>query len=659
MVNLTIDGKEIQVPEGTTVLRAAEMAGIDIPTLCDHPELTPYGGCRLCVVEIEGAKALQPSCTLPVSENMIVKTDTERINQARKFVLTMIFSERNHFCPYCQVSGGDCELQNAAYGQDMTHWDLQPNWQQFPVDASHPYFILDHNRCILCRRCVRACAELVGNFTLAFEERGAKSFLVADLGVPLGESSCVSCGTCVQICPTGAIIDRESAYIGRETQVEHHKSICTGCSIGCGIDIQTRDNRLVRIEGDWDSPINSGVICEVGRFHPIEESRERILTPLHRKDDGLKAITWDESFSIIKEKINENKSKTNIALASTRLPVNDLYTIKEVFKDNLGFDYVSSTENGHKTKQARKYAAEVNKSFECELKDIADSDCVITLDTNLDDDHQVAGFFIKRILPAGCKLINIETNKSTFNNVTEHSYVINKKDYVEFINSFTAISKALDKADSADETKKLINIDPSKLGLKLENLIETVKIMKSSTNPIIVYGGYIADDENVFRTMITFAEQFKVISNEKSKIIGLKGGANSLAASQFLLDEEIDKNDKDLAFIFIADEDPSEKLLSQAEKAKYLVVCSSYFNKLTSKADIVLPVETWLENDGQYINLEGKIQNKSKAIESPENVKSITQTLSLLAKSLDCSINGKDWKNELNLSKMPVELSEL
>ena len=117
MTTITIDGKTLEVPEGTTVLRAAQNNGIDIPTLCDHPHLTPYGGCRLCLVEVEGYRTLQPSCTLPVTNNMVVKTDTKKVLEARKFVLTLIFSERNHFCPYCQVSGGDCELQNAAYNE--------------------------------------------------------------------------------------------------------------------------------------------------------------------------------------------------------------------------------------------------------------------------------------------------------------------------------------------------------------------------------------------------------------------------------------------------------------------------------------------------------------------------------------------------------------
>jgi len=260
MVNLKIDGKEISVPEGTTVLRAAEAAGFSIPVLCDHKQLSPYGACRMCLVEVEGARTLQPSCTLPVSNNMVVLTNTPKVREARSFVLTLIFSERNHFCMYCPVSGGDCELQNAAYGEGMTHWPLQPNWSPYPVDASHKDFMLDNNRCILCRRCIRACGELVGNFTLGVEERGARTMVIADLGVPLGESTCISCGTCVQVCPTGALIDRASAFRGREKDVQRIKTTCAACSVGCGVEMIVRDNNLLRIEGDWEAPVNSGLL---------------------------------------------------------------------------------------------------------------------------------------------------------------------------------------------------------------------------------------------------------------------------------------------------------------------------------------------------------------------------------------------------------------
>src|SRR5512146_195556 len=414
-MKVIINNKTIEVPQGTTVLHAARMAGFEIPTLCDHEALLPYGGCRLCLVEVQGARTLQPSCTLPCSDSMVVKTESEKITQARRFVLTLLFSERNHFCPYCQVSGGDCELQNAALKEGMSSWPLPPNWQQYPVDASHENFVLDHNRCILCRRCVRACGELVGNYTLGFEERGAKSFLVADFGVPLGESTCVACGTCTQVCPTGAIIDRVSAYRGKVIQVEHHNTICLGCSVGCGIDVLTRDNNLVRIEGDWSAAVNGGVICKIGRYEAMEENRQRITSPLVRRGDVLQPATWDEALDEIafhlKPLVGKNGSGI-AAMASTRLPAESLFAFKDLFRRGFQSDLVTSTEEGTTTALAAGLADALGKPFEGHLGALQSADCVLNIGVNLVDNHQVVGFFVKRILPQGVKLVTIdpETN---------------------------------------------------------------------------------------------------------------------------------------------------------------------------------------------------------------------------------------------------------
>jgi formate dehydrogenase major subunit len=199
-------------------------------------------------------------------DGMVVKTDTPKLRASRQFILSMLFSERNHFCMYCQKTDGDCELQNAAYGEGMDHWPIQPEWNPFPVDGSHPYYVFDHNRCILCRRCVRACGELVGNYTLGIENRGSSCIVIADSGLPLGESTCIKCGTCVQVCPTGALIDKQSAYIAKDVDSQVVKSVCTGCSVGCGINLIVKENRVVRIEGDFSAPLNTGVLCEVGHW---------------------------------------------------------------------------------------------------------------------------------------------------------------------------------------------------------------------------------------------------------------------------------------------------------------------------------------------------------------------------------------------------------
>jgi formate dehydrogenase major subunit len=165
MANITINGQKISAKAGITVLQAAREAGIDIPTLCDHPALSPVGACRMCIVEIKGQRALQTSCTFPVIEGMEIQTDSKMVTDARKLVLDMIFSERNHFCPYCEMSGS-CELQDLGYRYHVDHWVFSTYTKAFPLDATHKYYLMEHNRCVLCGRCIRACDELVANHTL-------------------------------------------------------------------------------------------------------------------------------------------------------------------------------------------------------------------------------------------------------------------------------------------------------------------------------------------------------------------------------------------------------------------------------------------------------------------------------------------------------------
>src|SRR5215216_2136847 len=394
MVQITINGKQIEIPEGTTVLRAAEMADIYIPRLCDHKELTPYGGCRLCIVEVQGVRVPMASCTLPVNNGMVVNTETEALKKSRKFVLSLLFSERNHFCPFCQVSGGDCELQNAAYDEEMTHWPIQPGWNNFVVDALHLYFVLDNNRCILCRRCVRACAEMAGNFTLSVAERGSKSMVVADTDIPLGESTCIKCGSCVQVCPTGALIDKTTAYQAHDKDLQEIKSICIGCSVGCSIKILIRDNRIVRIEGDWDGSVNHGSLCEYGRYRSIADSRKRLSTPLLKKNGKLEPVSWNEALRAVAGKlqplVNEKDGVT--AIASARLSAETLTAFKDLF---AGSGLVTSTEEGVSTASTFQFAAKQD-SFEGKLEVLRMADTVLCMGANIARSHMVAGFQFKR-----------------------------------------------------------------------------------------------------------------------------------------------------------------------------------------------------------------------------------------------------------------------
>ena len=630
MIKLTIDGKTVEVQEGTTVLQAAEDAGLYIPTLCNHPQVTPYGGCRLCMVDIEGARTLQPSCTLPAAEGMVVHTHTEKVLNARKFVLTLIFSERNHFCMYCPVSDGDCELQNRAYDEDMTHWDLQPNWQPFEVDASHEFIILDNNRCILCRRCTRACDELVGNFTLGFEERGADSLLVADYNVPLGESSCISCGTCVQICPTGSLIDRQSAYQGKETEVDQNLGVCVECSVGCQRNVLTRDNRIVRIEGDWDADLNHGLLCDLGRFLPLEEDRSRLLTPLVRKDGQLKAATWEQALDAIASKMNNGEGLA--ALASTRLPAEDLALFKSIFTDGLNADLVTSLEEGKATASLAKLAEKVGKPFESSLDALKDTDAVLVLELDLVDEHQVPGFFIKRQIPHGTKLIVADRDTNKLAARASIRLELNAGEEATFL---SRLLEALDQ-DTEDE-----------------NLNQAANTLKTANKPCIVYGKTLAEnaDEKALTSLLEIADKVN------AALIGVKGEANSMAAAQLGLEAAFGSNGYESVFVALGDDKPSQKLVKRLEDIPFVVVQATYMSQLTGNADVVLPVTSWAEQSGAYLSLDGRLQTITKALDAPEGILTSNESLLKIAEILSIAPDT-DWKTTLMKRVPTVQIQE-
>ncbi len=638
MIKLTIDGKTVEAPEGATILRAAKQAGIEIPTLCDHPKLEPYGGCRLCVVELEGARAPVTACTMPVSNGMVVRTDTAKLHEIRKFVLMLLFSERNHYCMYCQKSGGDCELQNAAYGEAMTHWPIQPAWNTFAVDSSHPFFVVDHNRCILCRRCVRACGELVGHFTLGMHERGAQTMLVADYDVPLGESSCLecNCGNCVQACPTGAFIDRTSAYHGLDKAVEHVKSTCVQCSVGCGIEMVVHDNQLLRIDGDWDAPVNDGLLCEQGRYTPMYDRRERLVTPLVKKNGALKAATWDEALDVLAAKLGPLAGQRGsvAAAASARLPAEALHLFKQLFAEGVKSRQVTSLEA----------AALPSGVVEAKVDVLKEADCVLSVGVDLTKDHRVAGFFVKRALPQGLQWITLDAVDGAHHHFAQHALKVKSGTEAAVLHALMQASGKPAPHDLAAYTPEAV---AAKAGVTAEKITLAAQALAVAQSPVLVYGKGLPAE-----TLTAVAGLAKLLG---AKVVGVKGQANSLAAAAYGLDQALEVKGSQAVFVALGDEAPSQKLVQALEQAPFLAVQASYVSPLTARADVVLPVEMWAEQAGHYVSLDGRVQAAQRGVTPAEDVRSSAAVLQQLGEKLGLKLNG-NWKAELKQRTLSVTI---
>ena len=398
MVNININGQKVSAPAGSTILQAAKQVGIDIPTLCDHPALIPVGACRICVVEVKGQRTLITACTFPIAEGLEIQTESPQVVKARKLVIDLLFSERNHFCPFCEASG-DCELQNLGYRYGLDHWAYPTFTKPFPIDATHKYLFMEHNRCVLCGRCERACGDIVANHTLGLRNRGSESMIHCDAKLPWGDSTCISCGTCYQVCPTGAISDKRTAYMGRNIQSEHVKSTCSQCSIGCGMEIKTRSGNVINIMSDWDAEVSAGRLCEYGRFEPLYDSRERVTSPLLRQGGKLQPVSWDDALKAVADKVGSASAKDIGVLTSSNSTNEALYLLSKLFCKELKTSNV-----GLLNSVAPKLADKAKGS----LADVASSDVILVAGCDPLKDQPVASFFVKRAVDKGARLIMVD-----------------------------------------------------------------------------------------------------------------------------------------------------------------------------------------------------------------------------------------------------------
>ena len=403
-MQIIIDNRTLEAGDGQTILEVARENDIYIPSLCWHPRTGKAGKCRACLVEVKNMRGLQTACTVTVQDGMTVTTDSEEVLAARRMVIELLLANGKHNCLSCEANG-DCELQDAAYSLGIEVPSYIIDTEDIPPDESSEAIIVDHNKCIKCGRCITGDTNNVVHDVLDMAWRGDGCKVVCDDEVPMGTSSCVQCGECVQLCPVGAIIDKKAKGKARVWELEKTKVTCPYCGVGCQIDMHTKDGKFIKAtahEVDWQKQPNKGMLCVKGRFgldyvqHP-----DRLTSPMVRTNGQLQAVSWDEALDYAASKLKEIKAKTGPdslgVLASAKITNEENFVAMKFARAVLGTNNVDHCARlCHSSTVAGLATTLGSGAMTNSMDETAKSDVIMIIGTNTTENHPVLGGMIKQ-----------------------------------------------------------------------------------------------------------------------------------------------------------------------------------------------------------------------------------------------------------------------
>ncbi|MBI5361349.1 MAG: formate dehydrogenase subunit alpha [Planctomycetes bacterium] len=455
-VTLYINGTAVQAQKGATVLEAALSAGIDIPRLCFHSALPPQSSCRLCVVEVKGARGLIASCSLPAAQDMAVTTNSEKLFKYRKYILELILSNHPMDCMTCEKSG-ECELQEYAYKFGIKQTPIRGEVTNYPIEATDPLMMIEHSKCILCGRCVSVCRDLWATEAIDFSKRGFSSKISFPFDKPRLESDCVFCGNCITFCPTGAITERSALGKGRSWEVKKIPSVCPFCGCGCNIEINTKAGKIVKITSNENTPVNKGLLCVKGKFgydfvhhpdrigkpsacstdpsadsasfvqqpcgengHPcypstslhenLIKSSERLSRPMVKKGGKFHEVSWDEAMNVVSGRLLEMKQKYGAealgVLCSAKCTNEENDLMQKLARTLLGTNNVDHCARlCHSSTVAGMVQSFGGAAMTNSIEEIEKASCLFVIGSNPTENHPIIGAIIARTAMKGAKLI--------------------------------------------------------------------------------------------------------------------------------------------------------------------------------------------------------------------------------------------------------------
>ncbi|HIA13397.1 MAG TPA: NADH-quinone oxidoreductase subunit NuoG [Nitrospirales bacterium] len=706
-VKLTIDKREVEVEQGTLVIEAARELGIDIPHFCYHPKLGYDANCRMCHVEIEKSPKLQASCSIPVTDGMVVHTDTERVNESHKSVLEFILANHPLDCPVCD-QGGRCDLQDYSHRYTPTVSPFEDVKRVFNKEYFSPVIEKQMNRCVSCTRCVRYCDDVIDAQALASTGRGSASE-IKHFGAH--ELDCEFCGGCVQICPVGAFTNRVSMFDYRPWMLKRTDTTCGYCGDGCQLTFQTRDqqstaNTIIEVQSFHGTGRNNGDLCARGYFgFGFPNHEDRLTHPLIKRDGTHVQVTWEEAMEYAAERLTEIKEQHGpdavAGLASARLTNEDLYVFQKFMRVSIGTNQLdSSIRYGHVNAATAMVKVQGTARWTITYEDIVQAHTILLLGTNLTETNPIVGLKVKEaVKKGGAQLITIESTVpviQTISNITNLATLHMQANPLAFGAVIQGMVKAVldDGLVNADIrtrypqyverlTQDTANMSLSDCeqaaGVTGDQIKAAAKAFSEAPKGIVLVGQGVLRAPGALETTLNVLDLLLLtgkLDQEESGLGVLTEENNEQGALEMgvvpehvpepglRLPEMIEAaRDGHVKAMYIVGENPIESLppsvkVRDALNHLDLLICHELFMTETAKcADIVLPACSYTEKDGTFTNSEGVVQKVRRALDPVGESQPDWEILAQLSNFMNVPMeyeSVKDIQDEIRHSQAPM-----
>jgi formate dehydrogenase alpha subunit len=692
MTELTINGKKISTPDGSTILETAIKNGIKIPNLCYDGRVTPHGACRLCIVEIEGKRKPEASCATFATEGMVVWTDTPRVRKIRQTVLELMLVHHPIDCPVCGKAG-ECDVQDMVFEYGKPEGRFVRDKKHDPPNTKNPLIEINASRCVLCGKCVRVCSEHQGRGGLGFIGRGFDTVVQPAFGEDI---ECDYCGQCIDVCPTGALLNKSLKFSTRPWFLVEKDTICPFCSSGCTLTLGIMDGRIVRSKGKADRGVNKGDLCSRGRFGTdYIYSRNRLTTPLIRKERTHIPVSWDEALSYISSRLKKIITAYGPgsvgAIGSPRCTNEENYIFQKFMRKIVHSDNIdSSAAFGYGIAERGLNMAFGLTGHTIGLQSPKGKEVILIIESDLSTTHPVFGLNILQAKKEGSKLIVIGNRKTKLTRHCTQWAKIRQGSGVAFLNGIMKVMIDRDLIDrnyasgikgfsALEESLKGYTLEKASgiTGIPGEEIVAVAEGLSRAGSRMITFSIGISENTNGLDTVLAAANLANLLGDDPDTIQIPAEYANTFGLFQMGVRPDsgpaykkpgiTGKRVREMLYkpgsleaLYIMGADPvvtfpdNSKITAALKSLNLLVVQDIALTETAKFAHVILPASSWAEKDGTFVNSEGVTQKLCKAIERTGQSLPDWEIIKNLAEIMGNDLGIHDRKDiEREISSLP------